>query len=131
MKGQSYKYEVRVQLSRDGRELEETRTLNLQAGDNSELAFNMRAVPETTLTLHVPLDAKVSLAGRVTKGGGTVRVFSTSGLEAGKEWSNYKVVVTLDRNGETLTKEQIISLKAGDRRDLRFDFDSDTIADNR
>ena len=129
--GYNYTYEVRVEVTRDGRVVEETKTLNLRAGDNSELAFNMPVKSETTLTLHVPADAKVKLAGNETKGSGPVRVFSTSGLEAGKEWSSYKVVVTLDRNGETLTKEQTVSIQAGESRELRFDFDGDKLADNR
>ena len=131
MSGYNYSYEIRVEVTRDGRIVEETKSANLRAGENSDLAFNMPVKSETTLTLHVPADAKVSLAGNPTNGTGPVRVFSTGGLETGKEWSSYKVVVTLDRNGETLTKEQTISLKAGDSRDLNFDFDGDKIADNR
>ena len=55
----------------------------------------------------------------------------TSVISVGQLTCLVKASMLLDRNGETLTKEQTISLKAGDSRDLSFDFDGDKIADNR
>ncbi len=125
----SYKFELRAELIVDGEKIEQVKSIDLRAGQNESLAFDLRPEnPETTLTLHVPEDAKVTLGGAETSATGTVRVFSTKTLPKGQQWSDYKVVVTLDREGNKLSKEQTISLKSGDTRDLTFDFDEAKVA---
>ncbi len=127
--GYTYTYDVRVEMMRDGKKTEETKVVKLRAGRIQNLAFNAaERDPVTTLTVNVPENAKVELAGAKTESTGMVRTFSTSRLSKGREWSNYKVVVTLDRDGQTLTQEETITLKAGAEQNLSFDFDAAKVA---
>jgi uncharacterized protein (TIGR03000 family) len=79
---------------------------------------------KTRLTLHVPAESKVTLAGVETKQSGDVRQFATTKLASGQVWDGYKVVVELNRNGETLREERLIKLTGGKAQDLSIDFDS-------
>jgi len=127
--GQRYTYEVRAELERDGETIEETKFVHLRAGETSELAFSLETrVADTTLTVHVPEDAKITLSGRETAGTGAVRVFSTNKLATGKQWSDYKILVSVERNGQTLTQEKSISLASGDSREVSFLFDALQVA---
>ena len=128
--GHRYTYEVRAQLERNGETVEETRSVQLRAGEKSELAFSLndgRGV-DTSLTLNVPSDAKVMLSGRETAGTGEVRVFTTSKLTTGKKWSDYTVLVSVNRDGRTLTQQKSITLNAGDTREVTFLFDAPQVA---
>jgi uncharacterized protein (TIGR03000 family) len=128
--GFNYTYEVRAELVRDGRTVEQVKKIDLRAGETANLAFdfgNSDAV-ETSLTLHVPADAKVFLAGNATKASGETRIFRTTGLNGGKAWDTYTIRVELERGGRTVAKEETISLKAGQSQELTFDFDGDKIA---
>jgi uncharacterized protein (TIGR03000 family) len=131
--GYNYSYEVRAEVVRDGRTVEQVKKVDLRAGETANLAFDFGggSSVETSLTLHVPSDAKVYLAGNATKAGGETRVFRTTGLSGSKTWDGYTIRVELDRGGRTLTKEETISLKAGESQELRFDFDGDKIASTR
>jgi uncharacterized protein (TIGR03000 family) len=81
-------------------------------------------MPKTKLTLRVPAEAKVTLAGAPTKQSGEVREYSTTKLPAGQSWNDYKVVVTLNRDGKTLTEERMLSLTGGEDQELTVDFDA-------
>ena len=83
---------------------------------------------KTKVTVRVPADAKLFLSGHETQSTGEVREFTTIQLEAGQTWNGYTVRVELTRNGQTLSKDQTISLNAGDSRELSFDFDTDKVA---
>src|SRR5262245_59922997 len=130
--GYNYTYEVRAEVVRDGRTVEQVKKVDLRAGETAKVAFdfggNSTSAVETSLTLHVPADAKVYLAGNSTKAGGETRVFRTTGLSGNKGWDNYTVRVELERGGRMLTKEETISLKAGQSQELSFEFDGDKIA---
>ncbi|MHB0955655.1 MAG: TIGR03000 domain-containing protein [Pirellulaceae bacterium] len=128
--GFNYTYEVTAEATINGQSVAQTKTVHLRAGDQVELAFDLRtsASIETALTLHVPSDAKVLLAGNETRGSGPVRTFRTTKLDGGKTWAKYLVQVTVLRDGENLTKEQTITLRAGDQAELTFDFDGDKVA---
>ncbi|MEY4177021.1 MAG: hypothetical protein RLY70_595 [Planctomycetota bacterium] len=130
--GYRYTYEVKVQAKRDGQVVEQVKTVQLRSGENADLAFDLpKGAMETSLTVHVPADAKVFLGGNETTATGTVRTFSTSSLPEGQEWANYKVRIEFERNGEVVSREETVSLKAGDDRTLRFDLDSEKIANAR
>jgi uncharacterized protein (TIGR03000 family) len=131
--GFNYTYEVRAEVTRDGRTVEQVKKIDLRAGETANLAFDFAAGDsiETSLTLHVPSDAKVYLAGNPTKAGGETRIFRTTGLSGSKAWENYTVRVELNRGGQTVTKEETISLKAGESQELRFDFEGDKVASAR
>ncbi|MBM4001186.1 MAG: TIGR03000 domain-containing protein [Planctomycetes bacterium] len=126
--GMTYTYEVRVESEVDGKIAEDTKVVHLKAGDTSDLTFDLQPRPETVLTVNVPADAKVSLAGNDTSASGAVRVFRTSSLSAGQEWTDYVVSVTIERDGKPVTQEQTISLKAGEQKSLDFSFDAEKVA---
>ena len=85
---------------------------------------------KTSLTLHVPADAKITLAGIDTKQSGEVRQFATSRLAAGQSWDGYKVAVELNKNGQTLHEERTIKLVGGEDQELSINFDSTHVAKN-
>jgi uncharacterized protein (TIGR03000 family) len=134
--GYNYSYEVRAELVRDGRTITETKVVKLQAGDNSEVNFELNGdegqIAEqplsTSLTLHVPAQAKVYLSGNETKSFGETRRFSTTKLANGQAWQDYVVRVELEQNGQLLTKEEAVSLAAGDARELTIRFDAPQVA---
>ena len=131
LEGYQYTYEVRAEAVRDGQKVEEVKVVNLKAGERTEIAFNSlqpAKSAETTLTLNVPAEAKVMLAGNATIGSGAVRTFKTSKLTTDGEWANYLVQVSIDRDGQTVTQEKTITLKAGDNQTLSFDFERDQVA---
>src|SRR6185437_12821873 len=82
----------------------------------------------TSLTLHVPADAKVYLSGNETKSSGETRRFSTTKLANGREWQDYAIRVEIERDGQTLTREETVSLKAGEARELTVGFDAPQFA---
>ncbi|HEX3601948.1 MAG TPA: TIGR03000 domain-containing protein, partial [Lacipirellulaceae bacterium] len=81
---------------------------------------------KTSLTLHVPADAKVTLAGVETKQIGEVRQFATSRLAAGQTWADYKVVIEVTRDGKTQSEERTITLTGGQNQDLAVNFANDS-----
>ncbi len=83
---------------------------------------------KTKLTIHVPTDAKVFLAGRETSSTGDVREFTTSKLAPGSEWKNYTVHVVANIDGRDVSKDETITLTGGEDRDLTFDFNANPIA---
>jgi len=88
----SYRYEVRAEVNRGGETMTKTETVDLRAGSAIRIAFNFDqpTEPKTVLTLHVPEDAKVSLAGSKTSMTGSTRVFATTNLASGEKWSDYR-----------------------------------------
>jgi len=123
---QRYAYEVRAEFVRDGKPVTETKTVQLTGGSMATVAFGSETKPATTasiapktvLKLNVPADAKVFLAGKETNSTGAIREFSTTALSTGGEWNDYTIRVV--SNGES--KDATISLKAGDSREMTFDF---------
>lgn len=85
---------------------------------------------KTSLTLHVPADAKITLAGVDTKQSGELRQFATTRLAAGQTWDGYKVAVELNKNGQTLHEERTIKLVGGEDQELSINFDSTHVAKN-
>jgi len=131
--GFNYTYEVTATTDVNGRAVSQTKTVQLRAGEEVAVNFDLLAAAdvETALTLHVPADAQVYLDGTATNGKGSVRTFRTTRLEDGQSWSDYVVRVTIVRDGEEMTKEETISLNAGDQKELTFQFDVDKIASAR
>jgi uncharacterized protein (TIGR03000 family) len=77
---------------------------------------------KTQLTLRVPSDAKVTLAGVATKAPtektGEVRQYTTTRLADGQTWDNYQVVVETIRDGRTVREERTITLTGGQAQEL-------------
>jgi uncharacterized protein (TIGR03000 family) len=99
---------------------------------SSSSATTVASAPavKTSLTMHVPADAKVTLAGVDTKQTGETRQFATTRLPAGQSWDGYKVVVELNKNGQTLHEERSIKLVGGEAQELSINFDSTAVAKN-
>jgi uncharacterized protein (TIGR03000 family) len=85
---------------------------------------------KTSLTIRVPADAKITLAGVDTKQTGETRQFATTRLAAGQSWDGYKVVVEMNKNGQTLHEERTLKLVGGEAQDLSINFDSTNVAKN-
>ena len=131
--GYSYNYEVRAEVVRDGKTIEEVKTVEVRAGETAQIAFKLAPASkiETSLTVRVPAQAKVFLAGNETKAQGEVRIFRTTSLSQGSRWSDYVIKVEMEKEGRTITREEKITLAAGDQKELTFDFDSEKVADAR
>jgi uncharacterized protein (TIGR03000 family) len=132
VRGYNYTYEVRAEMEVDGQTVSETKKIDLRAGQNVKLAFNLSPAAseevETSITVKVPADAKVNLGGNDTKAKGETRTFRTSALRKGTEWKDYTVVVTSTIDGVEVTKEQTFDLQAGEEKELSFDFDAASVA---
>lgn len=135
--GKSYTFHVRAEVTRNGKTLTETKKIRLVAGQHTALAFQFAPNAdeqladkpvETKLTLKVPAEAKVYLSGRATTSTGEVREFATTKLVPGKSWADYTVVVTYEKDGQLLTQEKNVTIKAGDSSEVTFDFNSDRVA---
>ena len=132
--GARYNYNVRAEFTRDGQIVSEDKSIQLTAGQTASLDFTpgtpsvQTATADsllTTLVVHVPADAKLFLAGRETKATGEVREFTTTRLNAGSEWTTYAIRAEIERDGQTQVREQSVSLKAGESRDVSLTFDTD------
>jgi uncharacterized protein (TIGR03000 family) len=73
---------------------------------------------KTELTLRVPADATVILAGVPTKQTGEIRHFTTTRLASGQAWQNYQIVVEMQRDGKLVREERTITLTGGQPIDL-------------
>jgi len=119
--GKKYEFTVRMTVDRDGRTSEQTKTVSLAAGDRSSLSFTASEAPKTSLTLHVPADAKVWLAGNATSSSGTTRQFQTATLAPGQSWKNYEIRVATVVDGREQVVSKVIDLAAGQSVELSLD----------
>jgi uncharacterized protein (TIGR03000 family) len=128
--GKSYTYEVRAELDRNGQVVAQSQTVQLRAGETKNLVFDLERSREiqTSLTLQVPADATVVLAGEATTATGAVRTYRTSALNARQTWSGYTVQVSVVRNGREITQEKTIDLVGGQQTSLAFAFGDTRVA---
>ncbi len=128
-----YKYEIRAVMQHDGETLEDTKVVRLQGGEraNVEFDFSNTASPDnvaanepvnTRLTLEVPEDARVFLAGQATKTTGTERTYDSGVLNSGEAWPGYTVRVEWNHEGRTQVQERTVTLEGGQDHHLAFDF---------
>ena len=119
--GLNYTYHVRAEISRDGVVIEDSKSVTLQRGERSHLSFTFpQPQVETVLTVRVPEEARVFLAGRESESTGTARTFRTRALAPGEAWENYHIRVTLERDGKLLHEDRRITLRSGDTMVLNF-----------
>jgi uncharacterized protein (TIGR03000 family) len=137
--GARYNYDVRAEFIRDGQTVTENRSVQLTAGQSINLDFTQAPAAETaaaetrtTLTVHVPADAKLFLADQETQATGEVREFTTNRLPSGGQWATYPIRAVIERNGKSEVREQTVTLRAGDSRDVTINFDeaSERVADS-
>lgn len=122
--GKNYKFELRAEVvGADGKVAKETKLVTLTAGQKETVQFaSLDTVRvQTAVTLNVPADAKVILAGNETSATGETRTFRTSQLKAGDRWDDY--VVEVHHNGKV--KRESLRLVAGDEVALTFNFEDD------
>jgi uncharacterized protein (TIGR03000 family) len=122
--GKTYEFSVRMTVDRDGQSSEQTKVVSLVAGGRSSLSFTdatAASAPKTSLTLHVPADAKVWLAGNVTASAGATRQFQTTTLAAGQAWKNYEIRVATVVDGREQVVSKVINLAAGQTVELSLD----------
>lgn len=128
--GKIYKYEVRAEIVQNGEKISKTELVQLQPGKLTNIDMDLSAVQltsasrkarETTLRIHVPMDASVYLDGEDTISVGKVREFTTADLAAGQDYKNFEVKVEIERDGQTIVKTRKVNLRAGETQDVRFD----------
>jgi uncharacterized protein (TIGR03000 family) len=128
--GKDYEYVVRMVVDRDGVPHEETKVVSLAGGVRKSIEFGGAATaatpakaqaPKTSLTLRVPADAKVWLAGNETSSQGATRLFETTTLREGQAWKNYEVRVTHVVDGREHSIVKTIDLAAGTTVELSLD----------
>jgi uncharacterized protein (TIGR03000 family) len=115
--GKQYEFVVRMKNG----DAEETKVVALVAGEQAKVSFVAAAAPKTSLTLRVPAEAKVWLAGNATASAGEVRHFETAGLKAGQSWKNYEIRVATVVDGQERMVSKVIDLAAGDAVELALD----------
>jgi uncharacterized protein (TIGR03000 family) len=139
--GYRYTYRVRAEMKKDGKTLAETKIVEIRAGEGKALSFDFNsAVAEddsdndsdaaTRLTVRLPADAKLFLAGKETRSTGEERTFRTGRMADGQAWDNYTVRAVAIVDGREVTREKTITLKAGNTHELSFDFDAPSLALN-
>jgi len=118
--GQKYEFVVRMSQA-DGQEA--TKVVSLAAGERSTISFTTaaEAAVKTSVTLRVPADAKVWLAGNATASSGELRQFETTSLPAGSQWKQYEIKVATVVDGRERAVSKVIDLSAGDRVELELD----------
>ncbi len=134
--GRQYTYELRAEVAVNGQTVTDTQVVQLTAGEQTKVAFNLAEKTEqnaakstkTKLTLNVPADAQVFLAGQETKSTGEHREFVSSKVAPGGKWDNYTVRVVANIDGQPVEKEQTITLVPGNDQELTFDFGTSDVA---
>lgn len=127
--GKSYKYRVRVEWEKSGVKFVKNKVVRVFTGEERTVAFDFQK-PRTTLALNVPVGAKVTLCGKPTNLTGSKRYYTTTTLAPGDTWEDYKIEVTVKKNGRDVTKTETITLAAGEKKSLNFEFDSKALAVN-
>jgi uncharacterized protein (TIGR03000 family) len=126
--GATYDYTVTMVVGDGEKPVEETQTVSVMAGELSKVSFEESSQLTTSLTVHVPEESTVWLAGNMTDSTGATRTFETSALPTGSTWENYEIRVVTKHAGEEKTVSKVINLAAGDDVELSFET-TDALAD--
>ena len=119
--GLNYTYHLQAEITRDGVVIKDSKSVTLLKGEQTRLSFEFsKPEVETVLTVHVPANARVFLAGRESRSTGAARTFRTRDLAEGEAWEDYRVRVTLEENGKLLQEDRRITLRSGDTMVLNF-----------
>jgi uncharacterized protein (TIGR03000 family) len=134
--GRQYTYELKAEVEVNGKTVSDTQVVRLTAGERTQVAFNLTEKTEqnasrtnsTKLTLNVPADAKVYLAGQETKSAGERREFVSTKVTQGGKWDNYTIRVVANVDGQPVEEERTIRLLPGDDQELTFNFGTPDVA---
>jgi uncharacterized protein (TIGR03000 family) len=120
--GRAYYYHVKATVVRNGKKIERSELVSLQAGQAEVVEFDFEQ-SVTTLALNVPANAKVRLCGKATNASGASRHFCTTKLEPGQVWNDYTVEVAVESKGRIIRQEKKLNLVSGETYKLDFEFD--------
>ena len=132
-----YTYVVKATFSVDGESFVQSKSVKMRPGSDEQIEFEApEPAPQpaaqedvvTTVRLHVPASAQVTLAGNPTNGTGPLRSFRTKQLKPGQQWTNYTIHVTSVVNGQPVSLERTIDVDAGSSHELTFDFNARSVA---
>jgi uncharacterized protein (TIGR03000 family) len=132
--GQTYLYNFRVEFPHDGETVVKTESVRLSAGDRVALSFGANqdlqlsdalGATKTQLTVTVPENAKVFLAGSSTDQSGSVRTYATHRLNEGQTWDAYTIRVEVEQDGKTEVREETLTITGGESYELAFDFETE------
>lgn len=123
--GKAYTFPVKAVIERDGQVIERQEIVSVRGGEEASVAFNFEMPAErfTAIEVNLPENAKLTLAGNDSNRTGSKRVFSTRQLQEGESWDDYKIVATIEKDGETITQEKTLTVVAGEVYKVNFDFD--------
>jgi len=127
--GRRYYYRVVAEL--DGQRLEQK--VELQAGEVTPIKFEFaeQRPRETLVTLRVPENASVTLAGNrsasVNKPG-NVRKFTTRMLQPGETWTGYEIEISYQQDGQVVRKSQTLDIEGGKSHVVDFVNDIEKVA---
>ena len=132
--GFRYSYQIRAEVTRNGKLIQEIQTVQLEAGQTRNLDFKVLDKPVavvTTLILHVPQGARVTLAGKPLPDGNETRTFQTRQLVAGETWTDYPIQVTYQQDGRTKQIQRNVTLKAGSTHEIKLASDPTRVVNLR
>lgn len=81
------------------------------------------------LSVDVPEEARVFVNGVATATPGSHRTYASSGLSIGTEYT-YQVRVEVERDGQIVSLDRTITLRAGEEHNEVFDFNASHVAAN-
>jgi uncharacterized protein (TIGR03000 family) len=122
--GQTYRYEFKAETKRDGKTVESTKKIEVQAGKESRVEFGDLTGATTAGPAHVaitaPADARVTVDGVAFPAtNGTKRTFDTPMLEGGRTYY-YTVVIEMNRGGRVAAESRRLLLEAGKTATVEF-----------
>lgn len=124
--GQTFTYEVKAVVERDGKEVAQTKVIDLFAGADKNVNFDFDSQDLiTSLTLEVPENARVTMSGHDTQLEGSIRYFSTKELKEGQKWEDYEIKVTVEKDGKPTTMTRKVNLVAGESKLVSFTADEE------
>ncbi len=117
--GGKYAFDIKAVAKRNGQDVVLERKIELSAGMDQSISLDFDAPQMTQVSVRVPADAKVTLAGNETSATGDLRHYKTK-LKPGEKWDDYKVVVTIQQDGRIIQSEKKLDIVAGQSYVLDF-----------
>jgi uncharacterized protein (TIGR03000 family) len=115
--GRDYYYTVKVERTRDGKTVTESKRIYVRAGLTTRVDFTGSAVAH--VTVRVPQDARLTVDGVALPLTSATRTFETPRLEAGRQYY-YTVRAEVVRGGQTRADSRRVVVEAG--KDVDVDF---------
>lgn len=97
------------------------------AGDS---AFYRGRPANAVLNVSVPNEARVFVNGRATTSTGATRRYVSKGLKRGFQYT-YELKAEVVRDGKTVTRTEVVRLQAGERANVSFDLNEETIPEGQ